>query len=77
MHPPAARRLIHRPQIRGSIPLFWSQEQQSIAPKPPISIFRVDPFYNALALHLKDLFASYSTPIVFLNLVKSREKVTQ
>ena len=62
-------------QIRGSIPLFWSQEQQTIAPKPPISIFRVDPFYNALVLHFKELFAAYSTPVIFLNLVKSREKV--
>lgn len=64
-------------QIRGSIPLFWSQEQQTIAPKPPITIFRVDPFYNALVLHFKDLFAAYSTPVIFLNLVKSREKVRE
>lgn len=55
--------------------MFWSQEHQSIVPKPPISIVKTDPFYNAVVLHFKDLFAAYGTPVVFLNLVKSREKV--
>ena len=34
-------------QTRGSIPLFWGQDGSVLAPKPPIAIQRVDPFYTA------------------------------
>jgi hypothetical protein len=62
-------------QLRGSIPLFWGQDLQSIAPKPPIVIVRSDPFYTATILHFRDLFSRYGSPLLILNLVKSVEKV--
>eukprot|EP00727_Mastigamoeba_balamuthi_P010159 m51a1_g5766 putative sac domain-containing inositol phosphatase 3 (907) ;mRNA; f:1233804-1237233 len=61
-------------QMRGSIPLFWSQDISKYAPKPPIRIDREDPFYTASILHFQDLFRRYGTPIVILNLIKAKEK---
>ncbi|KAJ3343373.1 phosphatidylinositol-3,5-bisphosphate 5-phosphatase [Gonapodya sp. JEL0774] len=61
-------------QHRGSIPLFWSQDTTSIAPKPPIELTVVDPYFSAAALHFDEMFKRYGTPIIVLNLVKSKEK---
>lgn len=61
-------------QIRGSIPLFWSQDTTGMHPKPPIIVQRVDPYYNATILHFEDLFRRYSSPVVIVNLVKAQEK---
>ena len=61
-------------QIRGSIPLFWGQDGSVLAPKPPIAIQRVDPFYTATILHFEDLFRNFGAPIIVLNLVKHEEK---
>ncbi|KAM5532686.1 hypothetical protein V8D89_013655 [Ganoderma adspersum] len=60
-------------QYRGSIPLFWTQEVTGVAPKPPIEIPVIDPFYTSAARHFDDLFKRYGTPITILNLIKSRE----
>jgi hypothetical protein len=60
-------------QYRGSIPLFWSQDNSGGVPKPPIDIQRIDPFFNATQLHFKDLYERYNTPVVVLNLVRSKE----
>ncbi|KAL6067859.1 phosphatidylinositol-3,5-bisphosphate 5-phosphatase [Balamuthia mandrillaris] len=60
--------------LRGSIPLFWSQDNSVMVPKPPILVQRADPFYTASILHFQDLFARYGAPIFILNLVKSAEK---
>ncbi|POS87918.1 hypothetical protein EPUL_000725 [Erysiphe pulchra] len=62
-------------QHRGSIPLYWTQDNTGVTPKPPIELYLVDPFYSAAALHFDNLFERYGTPIYVLNLVKSRERM--
>lgn len=72
-------------QHRGSIPLYWTQDNTGVTPKPdieskktsdplrPLLIFSVnliDPFYSAAALHFDDLFDRYGAPLYVLNLVK-------
>ncbi|KAI1322308.1 SacI homology domain-containing protein [Xylariaceae sp. FL0255] len=61
-------------QHRGSIPLYWTQDNIGVTPKPPIELNLVDPFYTAAALHFNNLFERYGSPIYVLNLVKSRER---
>ncbi|KAF7596723.1 phosphatidylinositol-3,5-bisphosphate 5-phosphatase [Aspergillus hancockii] len=61
-------------QHRGSIPLYWTQENSGVSPKPDIELNLVDPFYSAAALHFDNLFERYGAPIYVLNLVKSRER---
>ncbi|KAL8831447.1 MAG: hypothetical protein Q9191_000858 [Dirinaria sp. TL-2023a] len=61
-------------QHRGSIPLYWTQDNTGVTPKPDIELNLVDPFYSAAALHFDDLFERYGAPIYVLNLVKSRER---
>ncbi|KAI0244013.1 phosphatidylinositol-3,5-bisphosphate 5-phosphatase, partial [Massospora cicadina] len=61
-------------QHRGSIPLAWGQDTSTMAPKPPIHIARQDPFASMAALHFSDLFRRYGAPVVFLNLIKAKEK---
>eukprot|EP01135_Chromosphaera_perkinsii_P003916 Nk52_evm17s262 gene=Nk52_evmTU17s262 len=61
-------------QMRGSIPLYWSQENSNMAPKRPINLDRPDPFGSAASVHFDSLFKRYGTPIVILNLVKMKEK---
>ncbi|KAM0323427.1 hypothetical protein ACHAQA_008706 [Verticillium albo-atrum] len=61
-------------QHRGSIPLYWTQDNTGVTPKPPIELNLVDPFYGAAALHFNNLFERYGGPIYVLNLVKARER---
>ena len=61
-------------QHRGSIPLYWTQDNTAVTPKPPIELNLVDPFYGAAALHFDHLFSRYGAPIYVLNLVKARER---
>ena len=61
-------------QHRGSIPLFWTQDNTGVSPKPGIELNLVDPFYTAAALHFDNLFERYGAPVYVLNLVKSRER---
>lgn len=61
-------------QHRGSIPLYWTQDNTGVTPKPPIELNLVDPFYGAAALHFDDLFDRYGAPVYVLNLVKARER---
>ncbi|KAJ5159645.1 Polyphosphoinositide phosphatase [Penicillium canariense] len=61
-------------QHRGSIPLYWTQENTGVSPKPAIELNLIDPFYSAAALHFDNLFERYGAPIYILNLVKSRER---
>jgi hypothetical protein len=61
-------------QHRGSIPLYWTQDNTGVTPKPPIELNLVDPFYTAAALHFDNLFERYGAPLYLLNLVKSRER---
>ncbi|KAJ8588583.1 hypothetical protein M405DRAFT_901887 [Rhizopogon salebrosus TDB-379] len=60
-------------QYRGSIPIYWTQETNSMTPRPPIEISVVDPFFVAASRHFDDLFARYGAPITVLNLIKRRE----
>ncbi|GBE87131.1 Polyphosphoinositide phosphatase [Sparassis crispa] len=60
-------------QYRGSIPIYWTQETNSMSPRPPIEISVMDPFYTAASRHFDDLFSRYGTPIMILNLIKKRE----
>jgi hypothetical protein len=61
-------------QHRGSIPLYWTQDNTGVTPKPPIELNLVDPFYGAAALHFDNLFQRYGAPVYVLNLVKARER---
>lgn len=61
-------------QMRGSIPLFWSQEASRFSPKPDIIVQRYDPTYQATKLHFEDLARRYGNPIIVLNLIKTVEK---
>jgi hypothetical protein len=61
-------------QHRGSIPLYWTQENTGVNPKPDIELNLVDPFYGAAALHFDNLFKRYGAPVYVLNLVKARER---
>lgn len=61
-------------QHRGSIPLYWTQDNTGVTPKPDIEMNLIDPFYSAAALHFDNLFERYGAPIYVLNLVKARER---
>ncbi|ODV91254.1 hypothetical protein CANCADRAFT_44858 [Tortispora caseinolytica NRRL Y-17796] len=61
-------------QHRGSIPLFWNQDTSGMTPKPPIELTLVDPYFRSAALHFDDLFRRYHTPIIVLNLIKTKER---
>ncbi|KAF2396571.1 hypothetical protein EJ06DRAFT_224844 [Trichodelitschia bisporula] len=61
-------------QHRGSIPLYWTQDNTGVTPKPDIDLNLIDPFYSAAALHFDNLFERYGAPIYVLNLVKARER---
>ncbi|EMC91935.1 hypothetical protein BAUCODRAFT_46416, partial [Baudoinia panamericana UAMH 10762] len=59
---------------RGSIPLYWTQENSGVTPKPDIDLSLNDPFYQSAALHFDNLFERYGCPIFVLNLIKARER---
>jgi hypothetical protein len=61
-------------QHRGSIPLYWTQDNSGGTPKPDIELKIIDPFYSTAALHFDNMFERYGTPITVLNLVKARER---
>lgn len=63
-------------QMRGSIPVQWSQDPKQV-PKPPIQIDFKDPFGTLAANHFEILLKRFGAPIVILNLVKTREKKPQ
>ncbi|GAB7355086.1 hypothetical protein MBLNU459_g5672t1 [Dothideomycetes sp. NU459] len=59
---------------RGSIPLYWSQDNSGVTPKPDIDLNLTDPFYQPAAMHFDDLFKRYGCSIYILNLIKARER---
>ncbi|KAK5742852.1 phosphatidylinositol-3,5-bisphosphate 5-phosphatase [Elasticomyces elasticus] len=59
---------------RGSIPLYWAQDNSGVTPKPAIDINLNDPFYQPAALHFDNLFERYGCPVYVLNLIKARER---
>ncbi|XP_074294801.1 phosphoinositide phosphatase SAC2-like [Silene latifolia] len=60
-------------QIRGSIPLLWSQETSRLSIKPGITL-KEDPNYEATRKHFNNLVDRYGNPIFILNLIKTKEK---
>ncbi|KAG0559776.1 hypothetical protein KC19_10G128300 [Ceratodon purpureus] len=71
---PGFERISSVVQVRGSIPLFWSQEASRLNAKPDIHLQRFDPLYQATRLHFEDLENRYGNPITILNLIKTVEK---
>lgn len=69
----ANSRLTSFVQHRGSIPLYWTQDLNRL-PKPPIEISLSDPYYQSSALHFNDLIKRYGSPILIVNLIKTKEK---
>ncbi|XP_019090804.1 PREDICTED: phosphoinositide phosphatase SAC5 [Camelina sativa] len=61
-------------QIRGSIPLFWSQEASVFNPQPEIILNKKDANYEATKQHFKNLRERYGKKIIILNLLKTGEK---
>ncbi|KAI8520730.1 phosphatidylinositol-3,5-bisphosphate 5-phosphatase [Branchiostoma belcheri] len=61
-------------QMRGSVPLYWSQDITTMMPKPPIGLDLADPYAYIAGLHFNDMMKRYGSPVIILNLVKKREK---
>ncbi|CAO2824669.1 unnamed protein product [Amaranthus hypochondriacus] len=61
-------------QIRGSIPLLWSQETSRLNLRPDIILSKDDSQYEATQRHFQNLVDRYGNPIFILNLIKTREK---
>eukprot|EP00939_MAST-03C_sp_MAST-3C-sp1_P000593 g593.t1 len=61
-------------QVRGSIPVFWTQEANATVVRPQIQIKRKDPEFLRARRHFGHLLARYAAPITCLDLVKQREK---
>lgn len=59
-------------QLRGSIPLFWTQKGTKTDPIPQVRPGPADPDYTATAKHFDGLERRYGSPTICLNLVKSR-----
>lgn len=64
-------------QHRGSIPVYWTQDNTGVTPKPDIDVNLIDPFYTVAGIHFNDLFQRYGCPIYVLNLVKQRERTAR
>ena len=60
-------------QHRGSIPLYWTQDLNKL-PTPPIEVNLSDPFYRSSAAHFNSLLQRHGSPIIILNLIKTKEK---
>ncbi|EKX41961.1 hypothetical protein GUITHDRAFT_112093 [Guillardia theta CCMP2712] len=61
-------------QVRGSVPLFWSQVTDAMVPKPDIELHRFDCMYHATAAHFSSLLERYGRPVHAVDLVKQTEK---
>ncbi|CAH8390952.1 unnamed protein product [Eruca vesicaria subsp. sativa] len=58
-------------QMRGSIPLFWSQETSVFTPQPDIILNNKDVNHVATRHHFEDLKQRYGKVIIILNLLKT------
>lgn len=61
-------------QMRGSVPVHWSQDVSKMVPKPTIVCDLADPYVETAGAHFNELLKRYGSPIIILNLVKKREK---
>ena len=60
--------------IRGSVPLYWYQEQINILPKPEIKLNLNDLEFKSTKNHFNNLIERYGEPIIICNLTKKKEK---
>ena len=60
-------------QVRGSVPLFWSQDPSPLIAKPEIVLSTSDVDYKATKRHIADLFQRYSLPLIIFNLTKETD----
>lgn len=60
-------------QIRGSIPLFWSQDPNPLVAKPDVFVNTSDVDFLATKRHFCDLFQQYSFPVIIYNLTKEKD----
>jgi hypothetical protein len=61
-------------QLRGSIPVHWSQEGSAVVAQPAIVLQKTDPLHLSTRNHFIQLFQRYGSPILVLNLVKQFER---
>ncbi|CAB3408017.1 unnamed protein product [Caenorhabditis bovis] len=63
-------------QIRGSVPLRWSQDPstRAVVGKPLILIDNHEPHAQTAASHFRDLRNKYGNPLFIMNLIKRKEK---
>lgn len=61
-------------QIRGSVPLFWTQDPAPLSTKPDIILNRSDVEYMGTKRHIADLFQQYSLPLIIFNLTKTNDR---
>jgi len=60
-------------QVRGSVPLFWTQDPNPLIAKPEIFVNTSDIDYLATKRHFWDLFQQYSHPLIIFNLTKKAD----
>ena len=60
-------------QIRGSIPVYWSQIQDAFYQKPEIKVNLSDIRYDATKRHFSSLIERYGVPCIVFNLTKKIE----
>jgi hypothetical protein len=63
--------------IRGSVPIYWFQEQNGILPKPDIKVNYTDIFYESTKKHFMKLIERYGEPTIVCNLTKKKEEHKQ
>ena len=62
-------------QIRGSIPVYWSQIQDAFYQKPEIKVNLSDIRYDATKRHFSSLIERYGVPCIVFNLTKKRDPI--
>lgn len=63
--------------IRGSVPIYWYQEQNGIMPKPDIKVNYTDVFFESTTKHFLNLIERYGEPTIVCNLTKKKEENKQ
>jgi SacI homology domain len=64
-------------QVRGSVPVYWTQRTAIANPKPAIVLQPKDLTYSPAKLHFADYFSRYGGPVCILNLVKKKERTAR
>lgn len=61
-------------QVRGSIPLYWSQTISKVNPKPDVILGKNDPLYQSTQHHFNNLFQRHGSPVICFDLTKQNER---